>query len=68
MHSSSKQDELLLDELAALDADVIDIDGARFKPSECYVVSTDPVRISFHDHCPLLLRERIEAVVDRFKK
>jgi hypothetical protein len=67
MHAGSKQDELLLEELAALDGDVIDIDGARYKPSECYVVSTDPVRVSFHAHCPLLLRERIEAIVDRFK-
>jgi hypothetical protein len=68
MHSDSKQDELLLDELAAFDSEVIDIDGTHFKPSECYVVSTDPVRVSFHEHCPLLLRERIEAVISRFKK
>jgi hypothetical protein len=68
MHAGSKQDELLLEELAALDNDVIDIDGTRVKPSEFYVVSTDPIRVSFHDQCPPLLRERVEAIVNRFKK
>ncbi|NCI49967.1 hypothetical protein GWC95_08540 [Sediminibacterium roseum] len=68
MHAGSKQEELLLDELAALDNQLIDINGTRFKPSDCYVVSTDPVRVSFHDHCPQLLRERIESVINRFKK
>ncbi len=68
MFANSKQDQLLLDELAIFNSEVIDINGVRFSAAELYVISTDPVRVSFHENCPVLLRERIEVVINRFKK
>jgi hypothetical protein len=61
MHSRMKA------ELKALDAEIIEVDGILLKPSQCYRVSTDSGHILFNTNCPDTLKERINAILERYK-
>jgi hypothetical protein len=54
-------------ELQALDKDPIEVDGKKLRPSQCYRVSSDPGHILFNTNCPDSLRDKVNAILDRYK-
>ena len=55
----------LLDELKALDSELVPVDGSLLKPSQCYHFETDPVHLLFNTNCPDDLRQKINAIVQK---
>jgi hypothetical protein len=54
-------------ELKELDREIVEVDGKLLKPSQCYRVTTDTGHIMFNTNCPDTLREKINAILDRYK-
>ena len=42
--------------LLDLDRELIDIDGIKLKPSQCYRLETDPAHVFFNTNCPQALK------------
>ena len=55
--------ENIIDELNALDKDLVQIDGSYLKPSQCYYFDTDPVHMLFNTNCPDNLKQKIQAIL-----
>jgi len=53
-------------ELAMLDENKIQIDGAWLKPSQCYHVGTDPGHILFNTNCPESLKEKVQSILSKY--
>lgn len=54
-------------ELKKLDQEMVEVEGNSLKPSQCYRVTTYPVRILFNTNCPDSLRAKINSILDRYK-
>jgi hypothetical protein len=54
-------------ELEALDKDTIEVDGKQLKPSQCYHIGIDPTHILFNTNCPATLKDRINAILERYR-
>jgi hypothetical protein len=52
-------------ELAALDKDLVEIDGTLLKPSQCYHFEKDPLHLLFNTNCPETLKQKVEAIVGK---
>lgn len=59
--------DLFLAELAALDHELVEIDGKQLKPSQCYHVEVDPVHILFNENCPPSVKEKVNAILTRYR-
>jgi hypothetical protein len=57
--------ETLVTELKDLDRELVFIDGAMLKPSQCYRFGTDPVHLLFNTNCPDSLKEKINAILEK---
>jgi hypothetical protein len=53
-------------ELNELDRAIIDVDGMKLKPSQCYRFSLDPVHILFNTNCPDALKEKIRMILSKY--
>jgi hypothetical protein len=53
-------------ELGELDRYFVEIDGKKFKPSQCYRFDPDPVHVLYNTNCPDGLRKKIEAIISRY--
>ncbi len=68
MHAIDKtHHEYLLAELEALDHELVEIDGKKLKPSQCYHLELDPMHILFNENCPESLKEKINSLLKRFR-
>jgi hypothetical protein len=68
MHAIDRSDhERFLEELDALDNNFIEVDGKQLKPSQCYHVGLNPVHILFNQNCPDSLREKITAILKKYR-
>ena len=56
---------LIKTNLADIDREWVDIAGKKMKPSQCYKLLTEPVRILFNTNCPESLRKRIQAIIKK---
>jgi hypothetical protein len=56
------------EELKQLDNEPVIIDGIQLKPSQCYHLDTDPAHVLFNTNCPQSLKERIEAILDKYSQ
>jgi hypothetical protein len=54
-------------ELEALDKEMIEVDGKQLKPSQCYHIGIDPTHILFNTNCPATLKDRINAILERYR-
>lgn len=61
MHSRMKA------ELKALDEELVEVEGNPLKPSQCYRLSNDPGHILFNTNCPEGLRDKVNAILDRYR-
>ena len=55
-------------ELNALDRDLVEIDGIRLKPSQCYRFEVDPVHVMFNTNCPDSLKQKVETILSKHLK
>lgn len=53
-------------ELSALDAEIVDIDGEKMKPSQCYHFESVPLHVLFNTNCPDSLREKIKTIISKY--
>jgi hypothetical protein len=57
--------ERLQEELDALDAAEVEVNGQLLRPSQCYYVELDPLHVLFNTNCPDSLREMVTHIVQR---
>ena len=55
----------LVDELAALENELVSVDGILLKPSQCYRFETDPVHLMFNTNCPDGLKKKVQAILQK---
>ncbi|HTD94964.1 MAG TPA: hypothetical protein VK644_14160 [Chitinophagaceae bacterium] len=53
-------------ELIALDRDLVEIDGQRIKPSQCYRFEVKPTHILFNTNCPDSLKQKVQAILSKY--
>ncbi|MET0464805.1 MAG: hypothetical protein ABW007_16705 [Chitinophagaceae bacterium] len=53
-------------ELDDLDREYVDVDGIKLKPSQCYRLETDPAHVLFNTNCPGQLKDRIQALLQKY--
>ncbi|RYG53294.1 MAG: hypothetical protein EOO01_04710 [Chitinophagaceae bacterium] len=58
--------EQLRSALNDIDRELVDIDGKKLKPSQCYRLETDPAHVLFNTNCPDSLKERIQALMTKY--
>jgi len=56
----------LKDALDGLDSELIDIDGVRLKPSQCYHLGINPPHVMFNTNCPESLKEKVQAIMAKY--
>lgn len=52
--------------LLALDADLVEVEGKRMKPSHCYHVELDPPHVLFNTNCPDELKEKVTQILSKY--
>jgi hypothetical protein len=52
-------------ELMQLDRDLVEADGIRLKPSQCYRFETNPPHVLFNTNCPDALRQKVQDIISR---
>lgn len=52
--------------LLDLDKELVDIEGKKLKPSQCYRLETDPAHVLFNTNCPPSLKERVQALLTKY--
>ena len=57
--------ENVVRELKELDNELVEIDGTRLKPSQCYHFEADPLHVLFNTNCPDSLKQKVEAILSR---
>ncbi|HEV7782432.1 MAG TPA: hypothetical protein VGO58_14255 [Chitinophagaceae bacterium] len=57
--------DILVSELKELDNELVPIDGALLKPSQCYHFETDPVHLLFNTNCPDSLKQKLQAILEK---
>lgn len=67
---SSPLEKYILDkvqaELDELDHDLVEIDGAQIKPSQCYRFETNPAHVLFNTNCPDSLKEKVQSILAKY--
>ena len=53
-------------ELQELDKEILEINGKRLKPSQCYHFCFDPFHLLFNTNCPDSLKEKILSIFKRY--
>ena len=54
-------------ELAELDKEMVEVEGKMLRPSQCYHVGIDPAHILFNTNCPIALKDKINAILARYR-
>ena len=63
----SRWDELR-SELENLDKELIEADGVKLKPSQCYRITDNSLQVIYNTNCPGALRETIESILSKYAK
>ncbi len=67
LQSNEHFDKLKLErikaELSQLDRQMIEADGVRLKPSQCYHFEADPLHVLFNTNCPDELKQKVQAII-----
>ena len=53
-------------ELSELERILVEIDGKKLKPSQCYRFDADPAHVLFNTNCPDDLRKKINAILSKY--
>jgi len=52
--------------LLDLDSEMVEVDGLKLKPSQCYRLETNPAHVLFNTNCPQDLKEKIQALLAKY--
>ena len=63
--NKKKWDQLRL-ELQALDMDKVEANGITLRPSQCYRLVDNSLRVMYNINCPETLRYKIESILSRY--
>ena len=63
---AKKIDDKIKQELVQFDQEMIEIEGATMKASDCFHFSTDPIHLLFNTNCPQSLKDRITNIVRKY--
>lgn len=55
-----------MNELDQLDNFIININGKRLYPSQCYRFLHDPPHVLFNTNCPAGLTQKIQEIVEKY--
>ena len=53
-------------ELKKLDEQLVEVNGVKIKPSNCYFITNNPSNILFNTYCPSNLKETVKGIVQRY--
>jgi hypothetical protein len=53
-------------ELGELDRSLVEIDGIKLKPSQCYRFDVDPAHVLFNTNCPDELRKQVQSILSKY--
>lgn len=53
-------------ELGELDRSLVEIDGIKLKPSQCYRFDVDPAHVLFNTNCPDELRRKVQSILSKY--
>jgi hypothetical protein len=53
-------------ELTELDNSLVEIDGRKLKPSNCYYFEANPAHILYNTNCPQILKEKIDRIILKY--
>lgn len=53
-------------ELGELDLHLVEIDGVKLKPSQCYRFEADPAHVLFNTNCPDGLKQKIQSIFSKY--
>ena len=53
-------------ELGELEGEIVQVDGKRLKPSQCYRFNPDPVHVLFNTNCPDSLKKKINSIISKY--
>ena len=56
----------LMEELRQLDAEAVDVDGKKMKPSQCYHWEADPAHLLYNTNCPQDLKQRLQQIISKY--
>jgi hypothetical protein len=56
----------LRNELEAINAEEVEIDGKKLLSGQCYHFSPDPFHVLFNTNCPDSLKEKIDAILHKY--
>ena len=61
-------EQLIKAELDELNKTYLKIDGGVLHPAACYYFNTNPPHILYNTNCPDILKEKIKAIVSKYRK
>lgn len=53
-------------ELQALDLEMVEVEGKKLKPSQCYRFGFNPAHILFNTNCPDSIKKQVKAILDKY--
>lgn len=53
-------------ELQQLDSELVEIEGRKIKPSQCYRFGFNPAHILFNTNCPENIKQQVKAILDKY--
>jgi hypothetical protein len=53
-------------ELDSLDRELVDVNGNKLKPSQCYHFNINPTHVLFNTNCPDSLKEKVQAIISKY--
>ncbi|RYE37338.1 MAG: hypothetical protein EOP48_28915 [Sphingobacteriales bacterium] len=53
-------------ELGELDRSMVEVDGIKLKPSQCYRFDVDPAHVLFNTNCPDELRKQVQSILSKY--
>lgn len=70
MNPDKMQDDLIKErikqELSALDAEDVDVEGVMLKPSDCYRFDVSPNHVLFNTNCPEELKKKVQQIINKY--
>ena len=53
-------------ELEDLDKEYVEIEGKKLKPSQCFRITNNSLRVIYNTNCPDSLKEKVESILIKY--
>ena len=65
-YENTELDNRLKAALDKLDHELVEIDGTKVKPSQCYHVDANPPHVLFNTNCPDSLKQKVQEILSHY--